>query len=181
MLRDRRGRPQPPGLGRDLREAVRAAAECGATAVKLQKRENSTLFTREMYDKPYENENSYGATYGEHREFLEFDRAEYLELKACAEELGLDFFATAFDIASVDFLEEIDLPAYKVASADVTNVPLLRRLAETGKPIILSTGGAQLEDVRRAHDILAARAAPTSPCCSARPATRRRGTSSTCA
>ncbi len=134
---------------------LEVAARCGADGVKLQKRDNRTLFTTEMYDKPYENENSYGRTYGEHREFLEFGRAEYLALNNRATELGLIFFSTAFDIASVDFLEDIDLPAYKVASADVTNVPLLRRLAETGKPVIFSTGGAHIDDVRRAHDILA--------------------------
>jgi N-acetylneuraminate synthase/sialic acid synthase len=131
-----------------------AAANAGADAVKLQKRDNRSLFTAEMYDKPYENENSYGRTYGEHREFLEFGRGEYLELKEHARRLGLEFFSTAFDIASVEFLEEIDLPAYKVASADVTNVPLLRRLAQTGKPVIFSTGGARIEDVRRAYDVL---------------------------
>ncbi len=132
------------------------AARCGADGVKLQKRDNRTLFTRRMYDKPYENENSYGRTYGEHRDFLEFGRAEYLALKEHATHLGLIFFSTAFDVSSVDFLEEIDLPAYKVASADVTNLPLLRRLGQTGRPVIFSTGGAQIEDVRRAHDILAA-------------------------
>lgn len=132
-----------------------AAKEAGADAVKLQKRDNVTLYTSEMYRKPYENENSYGRTYGEHREYLEFDREQYLELKDYADELELIFFSTAFDEPSVDFLEEIELPAYKVASADVTNLPLLRRLAATGRPVILSTGGARIEDIRVAHDILA--------------------------
>lgn len=136
------------------RRMFETAARCGAGAVKLQKRDNLSLFTAAMYAKPYENENSYGRTYGEHREYLEFNRDEFLELKACAEELELLFLCTAFDIPSVEFLEAIDLPAYKVASADVTNVPLLRRIAQTGKPVIFSTGGARIEDVRRAHDLL---------------------------
>ena len=131
----------------------RVAEYCGADAVKLQKRDNRSLFTDELFNKPYENENSFGVTYGAHREALEFGRDEYLELQAYAHELGLEFFATAFDPPSVDFLEELDVPAYKVASADIRNLPLLRRLADTGKPIIISTGGATLDDVRRAYEV----------------------------
>jgi sialic acid synthase len=132
----------------------RVAEYCGADAVKLQKRDNRSLFTEDLFNKPYENENSFGVTYGEHREALEFGREEYLELQAYAHELGLEFMATAFDRPSIEFLEELGVPAYKVASADIRNVPLLRHLAGTGKPIIISTGGASLNDVRRAFDIL---------------------------
>jgi sialic acid synthase len=131
------------------------AKASGAHAVKLQKRDNRGLYTREMYNKPYENENSYGATYGEHREFLEFGKSEYQELKAYAAEIGITFFATAFDLASADFLAELDMPAYKIASADVINTPLLRHVAEAGKPMILSTGGATLDDVRRGYETVA--------------------------
>ncbi len=141
----------------DLETAKRlfkAAAECGADAVKLQKRDNRALFTRELYDQPYLHENSYGATYGEHREFLEFGR-EYEELKAYAAELGLVMFATAFDHASADFLAELDMPAFKVASGDLTNTPLLKHIASFGRPVILSTGGATLEDVERAYQTVA--------------------------
>src|SRR4030095_5897705 len=63
------------------KELFRAAKDCGAHAAKLQKRDNRTLFTREMYNKPYENENSFGSTYGEHREALEFGPKEYRELQ----------------------------------------------------------------------------------------------------
>ncbi len=129
-----------------------AAKDCGADAVKLQKRDNRSLYTRAMYDKPYDNENSFGPTYGAHREALELGRADYVELKRYATELGVDFFATAFDVPSANFLEELDVPLYKVASGDVRNIPLLCHLARFGKPIILSTGGAALDDVRRAYD-----------------------------
>jgi N-acetylneuraminate synthase/sialic acid synthase len=137
------------------KELFDEAKGCGAHAVKLQKRDNRSLFTREMFDKPYDNENSYGATYGEHREFLEFGKADYQELMAHAEEIGITFFSTAFDRPSADFLADLDIPAYKIASADLINVPLLRHVAEIGKPIIISTGGATLDDVRRAHDTIA--------------------------
>jgi N-acetylneuraminate synthase/sialic acid synthase len=132
----------------------RAAADAGANAVKLQKRDNRSLYTRAFFDKPYNGDNSFGRTYGEHREALEFDADQYAELVAYASELGIAMFATAFDLPSVEFLEQFDMPAYKVASADVNNHPLLRELGRTGRPIIFSTGGASIEEVRRAHEVL---------------------------
>jgi sialic acid synthase len=123
------------------------AKECGVQAVKLQKRDNRSLYTAAMYNRPYEHENSFGRTYGEHREVLEFERQEYLELQACARELGLTFFATAFDAPSADFLAGLDMPAYKIASGDLRNLPLLRHVARLQKPVIISTGGATLADV----------------------------------
>jgi N-acetylneuraminate synthase/sialic acid synthase len=134
----------------------RAAADAGASAVKLQKRDNRSLYTRAFFDKPYNGDNSFGRTYGEHREALEFDEHEYAELIAYAAELGVAMFATAFDLPSIEFLEQFDLPAYKVASADVNNHLLMRELGQTGRPIIFSTGGASIEEVRRAHEVLSA-------------------------
>lgn len=134
------------------RELFKEAKAAGAHAVKLQKRDNKGLYTRAAYNKSYDNENSFGATYGEHREFLEFGLAEYRELQAYAKELGVDFFSTAFDIASADFLEGLDVPAYKIASGDLKSVPLLQHVARFGKPMIMSTGGATIEDVQRAYD-----------------------------
>ena len=136
------------------RELFREATLAGAHAVKLQKRENRGLYTRAAFDKPYDNENSFGATYGEHREFLEFGAKEYEELQAYANELQIDFFATAFDFASADFLERFDVPAYKIASGDIKTTPLLKHLARFGKPMILSTGGALIEEVQRAYDTI---------------------------
>jgi N-acetylneuraminate synthase/sialic acid synthase len=133
---------------------VEIAASCGVQAVKFQKRDNKTLYTKAMYNKPYDNENSYGATYGEHREFLEFGKDEYLALKACAEKNNVEFMSTAFDFKSVDFLEEVGISSYKVASADVTNTPLLQYIAKLGKPMFVSTGAASLDEIRIAHDAI---------------------------
>ena len=132
------------------KELILAAKECGVDAVKLQKRDNRSLFTSALYDQPYENENSFGPTYGAHREALEFGRDEWRELLRYAADLDLPLFATAFDETSADFLAELDTPAFKVASADIVNTPLLRHIAAHGKPIVLSTGGATLEDIDRA-------------------------------
>jgi N-acetylneuraminate synthase/sialic acid synthase len=139
----------------NARKLFDEAKAAGAHAVKLQKRHNRSLYTHDLFNKPYENENSYGATYGEHREYLEFERGEYEELQAYAAEIGITFFATAFDIPSADFLAKLEMPAYKIASADLINTPLLRHVASIGKPMILSTGGATLDDVRRGFDTVA--------------------------
>lgn len=136
------------------KELILAAQECGVDAVKFQKRNNKTLYTKSLYNQPYDNENSFGMTYGEHREALEFGKTEYLELKHYAETLGVVFFATAFDFTSVNFLVEINVPAIKIASGDLSNVPLLKYVAETKRPIFLSTGGATMEDVMRAYDVI---------------------------
>ena len=138
------------------RELFREAKLAGACAVKLQKRDNRRLYTRAAFDKPYDNENSFGATYGEHREFLEFGAKEYRALQAYAAELGIDFFATAFDIPSADFLADLNVPAFKIASGDVKSTPLLTHVARFGKPIIISTGGSLLDDVQRAYDTIMA-------------------------
>lgn len=133
------------------KEMFKAAKECGVDAVKLQKRENKKLYTKELYNKSYENENSYGNTYGEHRDALEFNKSQYIELLNYAESIDLILFATAFDITSADMLAEIDIPAFKVASGDLRSIPFLQYLAKFGKPLIVSTGGANIEDVKRAY------------------------------
>ena len=131
-----------------------SAKQCGVNSVKLQKRTNKVLYTKKLYNSPYDNENSFGSTYGEHREFLEFDADEYQELLKYANELGLTFLCTAFDIPSVNFLEDIGIHGYKIASGDLKNTPLIEYIAKTGKPVILSTGGGTLEDVQRAYDTI---------------------------
>ena len=136
------------------KEMFKAAKECGADAVKLQKRNNRELFTKAGYEKPYDNPNSYGDTYGEHREFLEFGGIEYKELMDYADEIGVTFFSTAFDFSSADFLGKLDMPAFKIASGDLKNIPLLTHIAEFQKPMILSTGGGTMEDVNRAYDAI---------------------------
>ncbi|MFZ5861395.1 MAG: N-acetylneuraminate synthase family protein [Nitrospirota bacterium] len=143
----------------DLKTAlsmIKIAAGMGVNAVKFQKRDNKSLYTKAMYDRPYDNENSYGATYGQHRDFLEFGWNEYVQLKACAEDNEVEFLVTPFDFASVDFLEKLGIAGYKIASGDVTNTPLLTYVAKLGKPMVVSTGAASLEEVRTAHDAIRA-------------------------
>jgi sialic acid synthase len=124
---------------------IRAASEAGATSVKFQKRNNKELFTPSMYNEPYNSENSFGRTYGLHRDALEFNAEQYA---ICIEEARLQnitFFATAFDFSSADFLNSLNVPIYKVASGDLQNLPLLTYIAKIGKPMIISTGGSNFE------------------------------------
>ena len=133
---------------------IHAAKECGVDAIKLQKRDNRRLFTREFYDSPYDNENSFGATYGEHREALELDKSDWFEVSSYSREEGVAFVAAAFDEPSADLLAELDVDAFKFASGDLLNVPFLRYVAGFGKPMFLSTGGGTLEDIDRAVDAI---------------------------
>jgi N-acetylneuraminate synthase/sialic acid synthase len=135
-------------------EMIKVAKNCGANAVKFQKRSNRTLFTKKLYNLPYENENSYGPTYGKHREALEFGIEEYRVLIDYAKEIDITLFATAFDFESVDFLANLDMPMYKIASADLQNTPLLKYIAAIGRPVILSTGGGDMNDILRAHETI---------------------------
>jgi len=131
-------------------ELIRAAADAGASAVKLQKRNNRRLYTPQAFNEIYNSENSFAETYGLHREALEFGKKEFEVCLQVAQEEGVDFFATPFDIDSADFLEELGLTIYKIASGDLQNIPLIRHVASFQKPMIISTGGASLEMIDRA-------------------------------
>jgi N-acetylneuraminate synthase/sialic acid synthase len=133
---------------------VHAARECGVDAVKFQKRDNRALFTRVFYESPYDNENSFGATYGAHREALELSKTDWFELSQYAREEGVAFVAAAFDPPSADFIAELGVSAFKFASGDLLNVPFLRYAAAFGKPMFLSTGGGTIEDIDRAVEAI---------------------------
>jgi sialic acid synthase len=109
--------------------------------VIITKAQSKLARTEEFYNSPYNSENAFGATYGEHREALEFDFRQYELLKAYAESIGLTFFATAFDIPSADFLAALKVPAIKIASGDATNIRLLEHVWKWKTPLIISTGG----------------------------------------
>ena len=136
------------------KEMIESAQECGCDAVKLVKRTNRELYTDEYFNMPYDNPNSFGATYGEHREALEFDWDQYCELRKFAFDLDITLFATPFDIPAADFLNELKMPIFKIASGDLTNIPLLKHVAGFGKPMIISTGGSRWEDILRVEDML---------------------------
>jgi len=129
------------------RELIYGAYEAGADAVKFQKRDIEATYTKKMLNTPYNSKNAFGRTYGVHRDYLEFSMDQYRELKKYAEEYGLDFIVTPWDEPSVDFLEELGVEIYKIASADLTNIPLITKIAKLERPIIISTGMGLIEHV----------------------------------
>ena len=138
----------------DLDQAVKiieAAKEAGADAIKLQTYTPDTL--------TIDCDNEYfqiKGTLWDGRKLYELYGEAYTpwdwqpKLKQLANELGLDFFSTAYDETAVDFLEDMNVPAYKVASFENVDLPLLRRIAQAGKPIIMSTGMATLAEIDEA-------------------------------
>lgn len=136
-------------------DMIRIAKACGADAVKLQKRSNDTLYARSILDQPYENEHSFGKTYGEHRAALEFSREQYDACQQAAAEARVQFFATAFDEPSVDFLMALKVPAIKIASGGLTDHALLRTVAEARVPVVLSTGGGTFKEIDAAVNEIA--------------------------
>ena len=139
------------------KQLIRSAKACGADAVKFQKRTITAILTKAALAKPYTDpRKSFGPTYGEHRAALELDEPQWRAMKACADEAGILFTGSGWDEASVDFLDRIGVPFFKMASADLTNLPLMRHTAAKGKPMVVSTGMADLATVRATHDVLAA-------------------------
>jgi sialic acid synthase len=132
------------------KRTIEEAAKAGAHAVKFQKRSIKDVFAKELRDKPQTKGDIKGTTYGEYREGLELSFEDFVKLKEIAAFHNVAFFATPFDIPSVDFLEKVGTPFYKIASFDVTNLPLLEYVASKNKPVILSTGMATIEEVDEA-------------------------------
>jgi N-acetylneuraminate synthase len=132
---------------------IDVAAVAGVQAVKFQKRTPEISTPEHMKQVP--RETPWGTmTYLEYRYRVEFDRDQYAEIGAYADSRGLDWYASPWDEPAVDFLEDLDVVAHKVASASVTDLGLLRRLRDTGKPIILSTGMSTIEQIDRAVEVL---------------------------
>jgi N-acetylneuraminate synthase len=116
------------------------AVEAGAQAVKFQKRNPDVAVPEAQKSKM--RETPWGTmTYLEYKYRVEFEREQYREIDAYAQQRGLQWFASPWDIDSVEFLEsEFDALTYKVASATLTDLPLLKAMADTGKPILCSSG-----------------------------------------
>lgn len=132
------------------KKTVEEAVKSGADAVKFQKRFIDEVFTKELQNKPQTKDQIFGKTYGAYRQALELNFDDFVKLKKVSEELGTIFFATPFDKKSADFLEEVGVELYKIASFDTTNLPLLEYVAKKGKPVILSSGMTSLEELDEA-------------------------------
>lgn len=123
-------------------------------AVKMTKRDLKQELSKSQMVRPYENANSFGKTYGEHREFLELNDEQHFEVFKYAKSKGLDFIETLCAIGCLSMLKLFTPDKLKVASRDLTNLPLLEALAETKIPIILSTGMAGKNELDDALDVI---------------------------
>jgi N-acetylneuraminate synthase len=135
------------------KKLIDVAADAGAQAVKFQKRTPDISTPEHM--KNVLRETPWGEmTYLEYRYRVEFDREQYIEIGDYATLRGLDWFASPWDVPAVEFLEDLNVVAHKVASASVTDLDLLAALAATGKPVILSTGMSTMQQVDAAVEVL---------------------------
>ena len=135
------------------KQLIDVAVESGAQAVKFQKRTPEISTPEHMRDVP--RETPWGTmSYLEYRYRVEFEKEQYSEINAYCVEKGIDWFASPWDEPSVDFLEEMNVVAYKIASASVTDLGMLKKIAETGKPVILSTGMSTIEQIDKAVETL---------------------------
>ena len=129
------------------REFIRIFAFEGAHAIKFQTRKNKYLFSPEAYEAPYASENAFAATYGEHREKLELDPAWLPLLLEDCRKHGVKMGSTPFDEPSLELLIQIDVDFIKLASFDLGNIPFASRIARTGKPVVMSVGGGQADQI----------------------------------
>lgn len=138
------------GLAKEL---MACAARAGCDAVKFQKRTPRIAVPESQRSVP--RDTPWGTmTYLEYKERIEFDEVEYREVDAHAKTLGLEWFASPWDVPSVEFLEGFGVSIHKIASACVTDVDLLRAISETRRKVILSTGMSTIEEIDRAVEIL---------------------------
>jgi sialic acid synthase SpsE len=137
----------------DALALIDAAAEAGCDAVKFQKRTPEVCVPKDQQS--VERDTPWGRmTYLEYRHRVEFDHDQYEAIGRYCATRGIAWFASPWDVPSVDFLELANPPAHKIASACLTDDELLERVRETGRTVILSTGMSTMEQIRRAIDIL---------------------------
>lgn len=135
------------------KQLIELAASVGADAVKFQKRTPDIATPPDMRDTL--RDTPWGQmTYLDYRYRVEFGEDEYGEIDRYCEELGIDWFASPWDVPSVDFLEKFDVVTHKVASASLTDIDLLKALRDTGKPIIASTGMSTMDEIDAAVEVL---------------------------
>lgn len=135
---------------------VDAAAQAGADCVKFQTyitEEDTSVFAAQA-DYQKQNTGDGGQSQYEMLKKLELGYEQFRELKRYCGEKGILFLSSPFELRSVEFLEELDIPFWKIASSEITNYPFLKKIAQTGKPIVMSTGMCTLQEIRQAMDVL---------------------------
>lgn len=136
-----------------VKKLVDVAAKTGLNAVKFQKRTPELCVPRDQWD--IERDTPWGVMkYIDYRYKVEFDESEYREIADYCDLKGIDWFASPWDEEAVEFLEKFDTLCYKIASASVTDMPLLEKVHSTGRPVIMSTGMSTMDEIRAGVDAL---------------------------
>ncbi len=135
------------------KQLIDVAKWAGADAVKFQKRTPELCVPDDQKEKMRETPWGY-ISYLDYRYKVEFGKEEYQEIDRYCKEKGIMWFASPWDVKSVDFLESFDPVCHKIASASITDAPLLKKLRDTGRILLLSTGMSTIEEIQRAVDFL---------------------------
>ncbi len=141
-------------ISRPIHDDVFGGVLKGMDAVKLTKRDLNQELSQSQMDRPYDNPNSFGKTYGEHRDYLELNDEEHFEVYKHAKSRDLEFVETLCATGCLSMLKLFTPDKLKVASRDLTNLPLLAALAETKIPIIVSTGMAGKKELDDAIEVI---------------------------
>ncbi|KAB0802127.1 hypothetical protein PPYR_04313 [Photinus pyralis] len=135
---------------------IEAAKECGADCVKLQKTCIYEKYSKSVLQKPYRNQNSWGDTYEDHKQCLEFSEDQFVDLQKFASKIGILFAASPMDYPSLKFLKTLDMPFIKIGSGDCNNLPFIESAAQANVPLIVSTGMQNLEMVQSVYKTISA-------------------------
>ena len=135
-------------------EYIKEFAEHGANVIKFQTRNNKYLLSKEAYEKEYNSENSFSSYYGEHRERLELNSDSLYILKKECDKYGVKFMSTPFDEPSLDLICDAGVDMIKIASFDLGNIPFINKIARKGLPVVISTGGGNIDIVKSSVDEL---------------------------
>lgn len=133
---------------------VDAAKEAGVDCIKFQTFKAKNLVSNNAQKAEYQKKNTDDGSQKDMLKKLELSFEQFLELKQYCDEVGICFLSTPFDFESIDFLDSIDMPFWKIPSGEVTNLPYLIALAKTGKPVIMSTGMCDMSEIKAAIDAL---------------------------
>jgi N-acetylneuraminate synthase len=151
------------------KKLIDGAVYAGCNAVKFQKRTPEVCVPKDQWN--IERDTPWGRiTYLEYRRKVEFGSGEYKIIDEYCRRKGIDWFASPWDVPSIDFLEQFNPVAYKVASASITDLEMLERLRSTGKPVFLSTGMSTMEEIEAAvrtigtNNLMVAQSTSTYPC-----------------
>src|SRR6056297_602177 len=133
-------------------------AEAGVDLVKFQTFKADDLVSKEAKQAGYQKKNMDSKDDSQYQMLkkLELSHEDHEELIRYCKVMGIEFFSTAFDVKGLEYLNSLGFPRFKVPSGEITNYPYLKKLAELGKPVILSTGMADLQEIREALKVLEA-------------------------